>query len=170
MRLLGRLLIGLLLLGLMLGVMLRGRWPRRQLPWLIAICFVPAVLHASLVAYGAFDEGVEVNWFGLYLGVALGSAFAAWWFLVRLAPRRPFMAALLVPGQALFQSLATGALERSVIALGAAVDPTATAAYVGVAVMLGASLLVLLPTREHFPRLPRAPAWWVALLRALEKR
>ena len=170
MRILGRLFIGLLVLGLMLGFMLRGRWPRHQLRWLIAICFVPAVLHAGLVAYGALDEGVEAGWVGLYLGVVLSSALGAWWYLLRLAPHKPFSAALLVPGQALFQSLASGALERAVIALGAAVDPVATAAYAGVAVLLGAALLVVLPTREHFPRLPRAPAWWVALLRALGKR
>ena len=170
MRTLGRLFIGLIVLGLMLGFVVRGRWPRRHLRWLVAVCFVPALLHAGYAAVAAAGEGVDPVWVGVFVGVALTSALAGWWYAVRIAPARPVGAALVVPAQALFQGLASGALERAVIALGASVDPVATAALGGVAIMLASALLVVLPTREHFPQLPRAPAWWVALMRALGKR
>lgn len=170
MRTLGRLFIGLIVLGLMLGFIVRGRWPRRQLRWLVAVCFVPALLHAAYIGMHAAGEGVELAWVGIFVGVALTSALAGWWYAVRIAPARPVGAALVVPAQALFQGLASGALERAVIALGASVDLVATAAFGGVAMMLAAALLVVLPTREHFPQLPRAPAWWVALMRVLGKR
>lgn len=170
MRTLGRLFIGLIVLGLMLGFVVRGRWPRRHLRWLVAVCFAPALLHAVYTGMHAAGEGVELAWVGVFVGVALTSALAGWWYAVRIAPARPVGAALVVPAQALFQGLASGALERAVIAMGASVDPVATAALGGVAIMLAAALLVVLPTREHFRWLPRAPAWWVALLRALGKR
>jgi hypothetical protein len=169
-RTLGRLLIGLIRLGLLLGFMLRGRWPRQRLRWLLAACFLPALVHAGLAAAGALDDGVDAGWVVLFLVATLASAAGGWHFAARLAPFRPFSAALVVPGQAMFQGLATGALERAVIALGASVNPVATAAFVGVAVMLGTALAVVLPTRAHFPGLPRAPAWWVALMRTLGRR
>jgi len=169
-RTLGRLFIGLIVLGLILGFIVRGRWPRRQLRWLVAVCFVPALLHAAYIGMHAAGEGVALAWVGVFVGVALTSAVAGWWYAVRIAPARPVGAALVVPAQALFQGLASGALERAVIALGASVDLVATAAFGGVAMMLAAALLVVLPTREHFPQLPRAPTWWVALMRALGKR
>ncbi len=170
MRTLGRLLIGLIVLGLMLGFIVRGRWPRSQLRWLIALCFLPATLHAAYYTHGAWAEGVAPGWVGAYLGVALVGIAAAWWYTLRLAPLRPFAAALLVPGHALFQGLWTGVLERAVVALGASIDPVGTAALGGVSALLAAALVIVLPTRDHFPGLPRAPRWWVALLRALGKR
>lgn len=170
MRTLGRLLIGLIVLGLMLGFIVRGRWPRAQLRWLIALCFLPAALHAAFYTHAALEAGVEPLWVGGYLGVALAGIVFAWWYALRLAPLRPFAAALIVPGHALFQALLTGLLERAVIALGTAIDPVGTAALGGVSAMLAAALVIVLPTREHFPALPRAPRWWVALLRALGKR
>ncbi len=170
MRTLGRLFIGLIVLGLILGFMLRGRWPRHQLRWVIAVAFVPALLHLAVSASSARAEGIEFSLVGLYLVVVLASVAAAWWYAVRLAPTRPGSAALMVPVQALLQGLATGALERAVIVTGAAVDPVATAAFGGAAILLGTALLVILPTRAHFPWLPRAPDWWVALLRARGRR
>ncbi len=170
MRTLGRLFIGVILLGLMLGFTLRERWPRRHLRWLFVACFMPAVAHAVFAVFAAVDASVEPAWVISYLGVVSISVVAAWWYLLRLVPTHPFSAALVVPGQALLQGLATGGLERVVIARGAAVDPVATAVFGGVALLLGAALLVVLPTREHFPNLPRAPAWWVALMRTLGKR
>lgn len=170
MRTLGRLLIGLVVLGLMLGFVVRGRWPRSQLRWLLALCFVPAVLHAAYYTHASLTQGVAPAWVGAYLGVALVGTVLAWWYALRLAPIRPFGAALMVPGHALFQGLLTGLLERAVIALGTSIDPVGTAALAGVAAMLAAALVIVLPTRDHFPGLPRAPRWWVALLRALGKR
>ncbi|TVR85093.1 MAG: hypothetical protein EA416_17625 [Trueperaceae bacterium] len=170
MRTLGRLLIGLIVLGLMLGFIVRGRWPRSQLRWLIALCFLPATLHAGYYTQAALAEGVVPGWVGAYLGVALVGIVFAWWYTLRLAPSRPFGAALMVPGHALAQGLLTGLLERAVIALGASIDPVGTAALGGVSAMLAAALVIVLPTRDHFPGLPRAPRWWVALMRVLGKR
>lgn len=170
MRTLGRFLIGLIVLGLMLGFVMRGRWPRSQLRPLLALCFVPALLHGAFYTHAAFAAGVSAAWVGTYLGVVLTGIAAAWWYAQRSAPLRPLATALLVPGHALAQGLATGLLERAVAAVGAATDQVGTAALLGVAAMLAAALLVVLPTRDHFPWLPRAPRWWVALLRTLGKR
>ena len=170
MRTVGRLLLGLIVLGLLLGLAVRGRWPRRALAQLIAIAFLPAFLHGLYVSWVSLDAGVDAAWVGLFLGTVLAITLTAWWYAVRLAPARPLSAALVVPGHALAQSLGAGFLERAAVAQGQGFDPLAAAAFGGVAVLLGAALLVILPTREHFGWIPRAPRWWVALLRALGKR
>ncbi len=163
-------LLGLIVLGVILGFVLRGRWPRHRLPWLLAAAFMPALAHLAFIAFRSSAEGVAAAWIGLYLAVTAASVAAAWWYARRLAPIRPASAALLVPGQALFQWLATGVLERAVIVLGAAPDPIATVAFGGFAIMVGTALLIALPTRQHLPAGPRAPAWWIALMRTLQKR
>lgn len=170
MRTLGRLLLGLIVLGLLLGVVVRGRWPRGALRSLLAIAFVPALLHAGYAGWASADAGVDPTWVGLFVVAALAAVAGAWWYAVRLAPLRPLSAALVVPGHALAQGLAAGLLERAAVAAGQAFDPLAAATFAGVAVLFGAALVVALPRREHFGWLPRAPRWWVALLRALGKR
>jgi hypothetical protein len=170
MRVLGRMLLGLIVLGVILGFVLRNRWPRHQLPWLLAAAFAPALLHLAFIAFRSGAEGVAPRWVGLYVAVTAATAAAAWWQARRLADVRSASAALLVPAQALLQWVATGVLERAVIALGAAPDPIATVAFVGVAIMVGTALLVALPSRAHLPAGPRAPAWWVALMRTLGRR
>lgn len=169
-RTVGRLLLGLVVLGLLLGLVTRGRWPRDRLGALLALALTPALLHAAYVTWTSLAIGVDPVWIGLFLGAAVAGVVGAWWYAQRLARERPLSAALVVPGHALAQGLVAGLVERAAVTLGQAFDPMATAAFGGVAVLLGAALLVALPTREHFGWIPRAPRWWVALLRALGKR
>lgn len=170
MRTIGRLLLGLVVLGLLLGLVVRGRWPRDRLGVLLALAFAPALLHTAYVTWTSLTIGVDAVWIGLFLGAAVVGVAAAWWYALRLARERPLSAAMLVPGHALAQGLVAGLVERAAVVLGHAFDPMVAAAFGGVAVLLGAALLVALPTREHFGWIPRAPRWWVALLRALGKR
>jgi hypothetical protein len=171
-RALGRLLLGLIVLGLLAGFVLRSRVPRRQLPWVVAGAFAPALLHAVGTSVWAVAVGVEPVWVTLYAAGALGTIAVAWWWLRRLTPERPFVAPLTVPLQAGAQVGITTALGRAAVAAGAAVDVLPAVGLLGASVAVAAALLVVLPSRAHLPSLPtpRAPAWLRALGRVLRGR
>lgn len=170
MRTLLRFALALVVVGVMLGVGLRARWPRRRHGLLLALAFVPAFVHALAMGWAAHGAGVATATTATFLVAALAAVGGSWWYAERERRRRPVWCALVVPAHALLQTLLSGALERAVVARGQAFDPLATVALGGVAIVVGTALAVALPGREHAPALPRAPRWWVALMRTLGRR
>ena len=171
MRTLGRLMIGLILLGLVAGWILRPRLPRRRLPAVIALAFLPAAVHAVATSWWAIGVGITAAWVAGYVVACLGLVALAWWFLRGRASERPFTAPLAVPVQAFVQVALTSALGRAPGAEGAVVDVLSGVVLVGAGVTVAAALVVLLPTRDHFPRfgIP-TPRWMRALGRTMRGR
>jgi hypothetical protein len=165
-------LIWLVLLGLIAGWILRSRVGRSQLPLVIALAFAPAVVHGVGTTWWALSVGVDPIWVAGFAALWLLLVALAWWWLRRTAPVRPFLAPLAVPAQAFLQFALTSLLGRAATGAGAAVDVLPGVAMLGATLAIGAALLVMLPTREHFPRLglPTAPRWWTALGRAGRNR
>jgi hypothetical protein len=170
-RTLGRLMIGLVLLGLVAGWILRPRLPRRRLPAVIALAFLPAAVHALGTAWWALGVGITAAWVALYAVACLALVTLGWWLLRASASRRPFTAPLAVPVQAFVQVALTSLLARAPGAAGAVVDVLSGVVLVGAGVMVAAALVVLLPTRDHFPRfgIP-TPRWLQALGRTMRGR
>jgi hypothetical protein len=76
-----------------------------------------------------------------------------------------------VPAQAFVQVGFASLLGRAAAISGAAVDILPGVALLGITVAIGSALVVMLPTREHFPRFGiGTPRWWTALDRTLRRR
>ncbi|MBA2668710.1 MAG: hypothetical protein H0U69_16935 [Trueperaceae bacterium] len=164
-------LLGIVLLGLVAGWIVRPRLPRRRLPLVLALAFAPAVVHGVGITWWSTAAGFPpafVAFYGVAVAVLLG---LSWWWLRRSYGTRPFMAPFALPVQAFLQVMLTSLLGRSTSAAGVAVDILPGVALMGLAVAIASALVVVLPTRDHFPRFGvSAPRWLRALGRALGRR
>ena len=115
--------------------------------------------------------GLDLVWATCYGVLAASLIAGAWWWMRAAAPTRPFLAALAVPVHAFVQVALTSALGRVAGSAGASVDVLPGVALLGITVAFAAALVVLLPSREHFPRLGiPAPRWLRGLGRVFGRR
>lgn len=151
MRPLGVFGLVLLLLGLGFGWTARRRWgPLRGLrPWLLALGLAPAHALAVVVAGVAVGvaPGTLLAFAGATLALAVAAAVAVRWLL----RDRPRWSALVPPGQALAQGMATGLLGAPFAAVGADAPVAGSPAVVGIALVVAAAWWVWLPGRGRRP-------------------
>lgn len=164
-------MIGLVLVGLVAGWVMRARLPRERLPLVVALAFLPALLHAFGTTWFAASLGLDLLPVVLFALFAAASIALAWWWMRGAYHDRPFLAPVAVPVQAFLQFAASSLLDRSARTIGAAVDVLPSVALTGLTIAIAAALFVLLPSRAHFPRLGiTPPRWWTALGRATRRR
>lgn len=147
MTLLGRFALVLLVLGLGLGWMARRRWGplRGARPWAIVLAVAP--LHAVAVLARGVAVGAPsaaLLGFAAMTVVLLGMAVVAATWAMRRSPR---WSALVPPGHALLQGVATGSLGAPFAAQGTAPPGLGSALVVAIALVAAGAWLVWAPGR-----------------------
>lgn len=144
MRLLSRFAIVLVVAGLLLGWLARSSWgrPPRAWPWLLV--FLPAVLHAGLIGYRAFDLGVPAAVAFSYTGASLVTVLLAVGLAIWAWPRRSWWLPLLPFLQAIAHTVASSLLGERLSTVAEAPPLVGPALVLGLAILSSSASLVLL--------------------------
>lgn len=149
MRLLSRLAIFLILAGLLLGWLARSAWGRPPRPWPWLLVFLPAAVHAGLVAYRAFSLEVTAGALLVYAGGSLLSLVAAVSLAAWAWRKRPWWLPTLPFVHALVHTVASSLLGEQLAAVAEAPPLVGPAMILGLAILSSSASLVLLLGRER---------------------